>query len=92
MSATSPDRQQKMTEFLELFSRFDEATLYEAAGQQGMVDPTIRPAWPGAKVCGIAVTVVCPPGDNLMLHRAVALSSTGSVLVADAGGYLRTGA
>jgi 4-hydroxy-4-methyl-2-oxoglutarate aldolase len=92
MSDAFPDRLQNVTEFLERFSRFDEATLYEAAGQRGMVDPGIRPAWPGAKVCGIAVTVVCPPGDNLMLHRAVALSSAGSVIVADSGGYLRAGA
>ena len=92
MSEGTPGHQQNLTDFLERFSRFDEATLYEAAGQRGMVDPGIRPAWPGAKVCGIAVTVACPPGDNLMLHRAVALSSAGSVIVADAGGYLRAGA
>jgi 4-hydroxy-4-methyl-2-oxoglutarate aldolase len=92
MSEAIPDHLQNVKEFLERFSRFDEATLFEAAGQRGMVDPGIRPAWPGAKVCGIAVTVVCPPGDNLMLHRAVALSSAGSVIVADAGGYLRAGA
>ena len=79
-------------DILDRFSRFDEATLYEAAGQRGMVDPAIRPAWPGAKLCGFAVTVVCPPGDNLMLHRVVALSPAGSVIVADAGGYLRAGA
>ena len=81
-----------MRELLDRLSRFDEATLYEAAGQRGMIDPAIRAAWPGAKVCGFAVTVVCPPGDNLMLHRAVALSPAGSVIVADAGGYLRAGA
>jgi 4-hydroxy-4-methyl-2-oxoglutarate aldolase len=80
------------TRFLEKLAQFDEATLYEAAGQRGMVDPAIRPAWPGAKLCGIAVTVQCPPGDNLMLHRAVAVSSPSSVIVADAGGYLRAGA
>jgi 4-hydroxy-4-methyl-2-oxoglutarate aldolase len=74
------------------FLQFDVATLYEAAGQRGMVDPAIHPAWPGAKVCGLAVTVTCPPGDNLMLHRAVATAPAGSVLVADAGGYLLAGA
>ena len=92
MSEATPDHSQDAANLLERFSRFDEATLYEAAGLRGMVDPAIRPAWPGAKVCGIAITVQCPPGDNLMLHRAVALSSPGSVIVADAGGYLRAGA
>lgn len=50
----------------------DPATLYEAAGQQSMGDPAIRPAWVGAKVCGRAVTMECTPSDNLMLHIAVA--------------------
>ena len=54
------------------FADFDPATLYEAAGRTGMVDPAIRPAWRGAKVCGPALTVDCPAGDNLMLHVAVA--------------------
>ena len=74
------------------FVQFDPATLYEAAGQRGMVDPAIRPAWHGAKVCGRAVTVQCPPGDNLMLHIAVANAPPGSIIVATVGGYLSAGA
>lgn len=73
-------------------SEFDPATLYEAAGQHGMVDPAIRPAWRGAKVCGRAATVSCPPGDNLMLHVAVAHAQPGVVLVATVGGYTNAGA
>jgi 4-hydroxy-4-methyl-2-oxoglutarate aldolase len=71
---------------------FDPATLYEAAGQKGMVDPAIRPAWRGARICGRAVTVECPPGDNLMLHVGVADAQPGVVIVANVGGYLLTGA
>jgi 4-hydroxy-4-methyl-2-oxoglutarate aldolase len=74
------------------FLPFDAATVYEAAERRGMLDPAIRPAWPGAKLCGPAVTVRCPPGDNLMLHRAVATASAGSVILADAGGHLKAGA
>jgi len=81
-----------VTSSLERFLQFDAATLYEASGQRGMVDPAIRPAWPGAKLCGLAVTVECPAGDNLMLHKAVAMASPGSVIVADAGGHLQAGA
>lgn len=77
---------------LEGLSSFDPATLYEAAGQRGMVDPAIRPAWPGARITGFAVTVECPPGDNLMLHLAVAEAKPGVIIVADAGGYLGAGA
>jgi 4-hydroxy-4-methyl-2-oxoglutarate aldolase len=76
----------------ERFSAFDPATLFEAAGQRGMVDPGIRPAWPGAKLCGTALTVECPAGDNLMLHQAVARATPGVIIVGNLGGYLRTGA
>jgi 4-hydroxy-4-methyl-2-oxoglutarate aldolase len=77
---------------VEALSGFDPATLYEAAGKQGMVDPGIRPAWAGARLCGAALTVECPPADNLMLHVAVAEAEAGIVIVADAGGYLLAGA
>lgn len=70
----------------------DTATLYEAAGQKGMVDPGIRPAWRVARVCGPALTVKCPPRDNLMLHRAVALAKPGDVIVATVDNELRAGA
>jgi 4-hydroxy-4-methyl-2-oxoglutarate aldolase len=74
------------------FAVFDAATLYEAAGQKGMIDPAIRPAWAGARVCGLAATVECPPFDNLMLHIAVANAPPGVVLVANVGGCLSAGA
>ena len=75
------------------FADFDPATLYEAAGRTGMVDPAIRPAWRGAKVCGPArSTVDCPAGDNLMLHVAVAQAQPGWSSSATGGGYLLAGA
>ncbi len=76
----------------ERFVGFDPATLYEAAGHRGMVDPAIRPAWPGARLCGILSTVSCPPGDNLMLHHAVAAARPGIIIVATMDGYLQAGA
>ena len=74
------------------FLGFDPATLYEAAGHQGMVDPAIRPAWAGARLCGVVATATCPPGDNLMLHQAVAAAKPGVIIVATLGNYLLTGA
>ena len=76
----------------ERFSGFDPATLFEAAGREGMIDPALRPAWRGAKICGVAATVHCPPGDNLMLHLAVAEAEPEVVLVANVGSYLLAGA
>ncbi len=80
------------SESFERFAAFDPATLFEAAGQKGMIDPAIRPAWPGARVCGPAATVECPPGDNLMLHVAVADAPPGIVIVAAVSGFMSAGA
>jgi 4-hydroxy-4-methyl-2-oxoglutarate aldolase len=66
-------------------------TVYEAAGQQGAMDHTIRPIAPGMKLCGSALTVRCQPADNLTLHAAIALAQPGDVIVADVGGCLEAG-
>src|SRR3989442_16044868 len=63
-------------------ANFDPAPLYEAAGQQGAMVPEIRPLARGTRLAGPALTVACPPGDNLMLHAAVADAAPGDVLVA----------
>ena len=68
------------------------ATIYEAAGQTGMLDPRIKPIYPGARVCGTAVTVECHVGDNLMLHKAVTVAGPGDVLVATIGEHTKAGA
>lgn len=39
-------------------------------------------------LCGTAVTVRVPPGDNLMVHKAIELARAGDVIVVDAGGDL----
>ena len=67
---------------LKAIANFDTATLYEAAGQQGAMVPEIRPLARGTRMAGPALTVACPPGDNLMLHAAVADAAPGDILVA----------
>lgn len=42
------------------------------------------------KFAGPALTVRVPPGDNLMLHKALDLAQAGDVIVIDAGGALNT--
>lgn len=39
-------------------------------------------------LCGTAVTVRVPPGDNLMVHKAIELARPGDVIVVDAAGDL----
>lgn len=57
------------------------ATVHEAAGRVGYLGPRLRPAWAGARIGGTAVTVLCWPGDNLMIHVAVEQCREGDVLV-----------
>ena len=57
------------------------ATVHEAQGRTGYLGPEFRPAWPGARIGGTAVTVLCWPGDNLMIHVAVEQCRPGDVLV-----------
>jgi 4-hydroxy-4-methyl-2-oxoglutarate aldolase len=59
------------------------ATLGESGGHP--MAPRIRPAWPGARVCGPAFPVGCTSGDNLAIHVAVAEAPAGSVLVVSVG-------
>lgn len=78
------DRSEARSEFLSL----GVATLYEASGLDIACDPGIRPAWPGASLCGPAFPVRCHPADNLPIHHAVERTAPGDVLVIDCGGWL----
>ena len=57
------------------------ATVHEAAGRTGLLGTRLRPVWPGAAAFGTAVTVLCWPGDNLMIHVAVEQARPGDILV-----------
>ena len=60
---------------------FGVATVHEAIGRTGYLGPGIRPVHLGSRIGGTAVTAVCWPGDNLMIHAAVEQCRFGDVLV-----------
>lgn len=57
------------------------ATVHEAGGKIGVMPRAIKPVHPQFRVCGPAVTVHSPPGDNLWLHYAIYAAQPGDVLV-----------
>jgi 4-hydroxy-4-methyl-2-oxoglutarate aldolase len=62
-------------------ARLGSATVYEAAGREGMVDADLVQVIPGSRVAGPARTVRCGQADNLMVHAAMAHAQPGDVLV-----------
>jgi 4-hydroxy-4-methyl-2-oxoglutarate aldolase len=63
--------------------------LYEALAPDrrrlALMTPRMRPLVSGLRIAGPAVTVRCPPGDNLMLHQGLVLAQAGDVLVVSGG-------
>lgn len=62
-------------------ARAGVATVHEAYGRRGLMGPAIAPIQEGVSIGGSAVTVQCPPGDNMMIHAAVEVVQQGDVLV-----------
>ena len=63
-------------------SRFGVATIHEAMGRVGLMRPYMRPVYPGARMCGTAVTVLLQPGDNWMMHVVAEQIQQGDVVIA----------
>jgi 4-hydroxy-4-methyl-2-oxoglutarate aldolase len=64
----------------ERLSALDTATLYES-GASGTMTPDIKILSGDRRLAGPALTVMCHPGDNLMIHVAVARAQAGAVIV-----------
>ncbi|MFF8675370.1 4-carboxy-4-hydroxy-2-oxoadipate aldolase/oxaloacetate decarboxylase [Streptomyces sp. NPDC015242] len=66
---------------VEALAGYGTATVGEAMGRTGFLGTRLRPIQQGVRVAGTAVTVLCWPGDNLMIHAAVEQCGEGDILV-----------
>ena len=67
---------------VEKLARFGVATVHEAMGRVGLMQPYMRPIYASAHACGTAVTVLLHPGDNWMMHVVAEQLQPGDVVVA----------
>ena len=67
-------------------AEFQAAILADVAGRRGTLNGRIAALSHDMKVAGPALTIEVRPGDNLMIHAAMAIAKPGDVLVIDGKG------
>ncbi|MGU3626303.1 RraA family protein [Comamonas sp. C24C] len=69
-------------------AQFPSSILADVAGRRGGLHGRIAPLAPCMRFAGAAITVEVRPGDNLMIHAAMAVAQPGDVIVVDGKGDL----
>jgi len=75
-------------EVVERFARLPVANVSDSMSRLTAGGARLRPMHGSGGLAGPALTVKTAPGDNLMVHKAIALAEPGDVIVVDAGGDL----
>jgi 4-hydroxy-4-methyl-2-oxoglutarate aldolase len=73
---------------VEQSARYPSSILADVAGRRGALNGRIAPLAPTMRFAGPALTVEVRPGDNLMIHAAMAVARPGDVIVVDGKGDL----
>jgi regulator of RNase E activity RraA len=74
---------------VEQFRGLASPNVADVMGRFHFMDPGIRMRT-GLPICGVAVTVLVRPGDNLMVHKAMEIAGAGDVIVVDTCGNTNT--
>src|SRR5438128_5685490 len=77
---TRPD-----AELVRKFADFASANLADALGRFHFMDSGIQ-SRTSLSLCGVAVTVMARPGDNLMVHHAMEIAQPGDIVVVSTNG------
>lgn len=75
-------------EYIERYRDLPVANISDSMQRMTAGGAGLRPFHRGGGLVGVALTVKCRPGDNLMLHHALNIAEPGDVIVVDAGGDL----
>ncbi|ABD88262.1 RraA family protein [Rhodopseudomonas palustris] len=70
------------------FARLPVANVSDSMSRLTAAGARLRPMHQGGGLAGPALTVKAPPGDNLMVHKAIAFAEPGDIIVVDVGGDL----
>lgn len=80
------DIQRPERELMDKLASYGTPALSDGLNKFNTMDASIKPVVPGTKIAGPAFTVRMRPGDNLMLHKAIALAKEGDIIVVDTCG------
>jgi RraA family protein len=76
------------TATVEAFRTVPVANVSDCMSRMTAGGARLRPLHAGGVLSGPALTVKTRPGDNLMIHKAIAMGQPGDVIVVDGGGDL----
>src|SRR5512141_940550 len=81
-------RRQVAAAMIDKFRPIPVANISDCMARMTAGGPRLRPMHASGRLAGAALTVKTRPGDNLMIHKAIALAQPGDVIVVDGGGDL----
>ena len=82
----NPSKRYISQEIVEAYKGIPTSIISDCMEKMFAVESKIKPFHPNPIMAGHAITIHCPPGDNLVLQKAIELAQPGDVLVMNAGG------
>lgn len=72
-------------ELIKAAAKLSSAGLHEASGRCGALPARLKPLTVSMRLCGRALPVRCPAGDNLWIHRALDQAKPSDAIIVECG-------